>query len=189
MVKQHKPFHAGFFGNIRSRFNGAVPPTFARICPRPIFRFQVLRIVDQYVSVAREFDYVGITARLFLDIRGVNHAFMSVKDSIQHYSVGMGGTTVGENNRLFVVIVPVCRRFGYFWGLPVVAQIDTLIANQRPNLFFRIESIEPNGKKRRLHGGPQSFSQRSFSRTRTENVDSVAFIKKWIKKIKAEKMV
>ena len=52
---------------------------------------------------------------------------------------------------LLVIVVPLTNCFDYPWGLPVVAQFDTLAANQRPNRFFRIKPVEPDWKKRRLH--------------------------------------
>src|SRR5688572_5460392 len=101
----------------------------------------------------------------------------------------MGGTAIGRNDRLFPILNPETNGLGYPGGLAVVAQCDILAANQRPDGCFRIKSIEPDGKKRRLHRHAQSFSQRSFSRTRPENVDPIAFIEERIKKIKARKMV
>src|SRR5918993_4117030 len=100
----------------------------------------------------------------------------------------MGATAMGNDDRLLPILIPEANSLGYPWGL-AVAQCDILAANQRPDEFLGIKSIEPDGKKRRLHRHAQSFSQGSFSRTRPENVDPVAFIEERIKKIKARKMV
>jgi len=40
---------------------------------------------------------------------------------------------MAKNKWALVIVVPLTNCFGYSWGLPIVAQFDTLPANQRPN--------------------------------------------------------
>ena len=86
-MKQSEPFHARFARDFGGPFDGAVPPTLPGLGRGLILVPEILRVMNQQVSAARELDNIRVTAFLLLDVGRVNQAFLPETDPVKNDAV------------------------------------------------------------------------------------------------------
>jgi hypothetical protein len=98
VVKEDEPFDACSFRHLNGALDRAVSPSFSRVGPRKVFFSEVLGVMNEEVGSTGEFDYVRPAADFLLNVGGINHTAVSIRDTVKQNTIlGMGTALVGDD--------------------------------------------------------------------------------------------